>query len=120
MTLTPRANRAQPMFEGRVLPNPDEPAFDQGLQFDIETLLDRRRLLKVMGFGAVGVTLAACGAPSRSTPLPSAAATAAASAAAGCATIPEETAGPFPGDGSNGPDILTQSGVVREDITQSF
>ena len=27
--------------------------------------------------------------------------------------IPEETAGPFPGDGSNGPDVLTQSGVVR-------
>ena len=28
--------------------------------------------------------------------------------------IPEETAGPFPGDGSNGPDVLTQSGVVRQ------
>ena len=34
-------------------------------------------------------------------------------------TIPEETAGPFPGDGSNGPNILTESGVVREDITKS-
>jgi hypothetical protein len=30
MTLTPRANRVQPTFEGRVLPNPDEPAFDLG------------------------------------------------------------------------------------------
>ena len=28
--------------------------------------------------------------------------------------IPEETAGPFPGDGSNGPDVLTESGVVRQ------
>ena len=34
--------------------------------------------------------------------------------------IPEETAGPFPGDGSNGPDVLTESGVVRSDITSSF
>ena len=34
--------------------------------------------------------------------------------------IPEETAGPFPGDGSNGPDVLTESGVVRRDITSSF
>jgi protocatechuate 3,4-dioxygenase beta subunit len=34
--------------------------------------------------------------------------------------IPEETAGPFPGDGSNGPDVLGQSGVVRADIRSSF
>jgi protocatechuate 3,4-dioxygenase beta subunit len=37
-----------------------------------------------------------------------------------CAAIPEETAGPFPGDGSNGPNALTQSGVVRSDIRSSF
>jgi len=34
--------------------------------------------------------------------------------------IPEETGGPFPGDGSNGPDVLSESGVVRQDITSSF
>ena len=34
--------------------------------------------------------------------------------------IPEETAGPYPGDGSNGPDVLSESGVVRRDITASF
>jgi protocatechuate 3,4-dioxygenase beta subunit len=34
--------------------------------------------------------------------------------------IPEETAGPYPGDGSNGPDVLVQSGVVRSDIRSSF
>ncbi len=34
--------------------------------------------------------------------------------------IPEETAGPYPGDGSNGPDVLTESGIVRSDITTSF
>jgi len=34
--------------------------------------------------------------------------------------IPYETAGPYPGDGSNGPDVLNQSGVVRSDIRSSF
>ena len=34
--------------------------------------------------------------------------------------IPQETAGPYPGDGSNGPNVLEASGVVRQDITPSF
>jgi protocatechuate 3,4-dioxygenase beta subunit len=37
-----------------------------------------------------------------------------------CSTIPQETAGPYPGDGTNGPNVLTQSGVVRSDIRPSF
>ncbi len=37
-----------------------------------------------------------------------------------CETIPSETGGPFPGDGSNGPDVLSESGVVRSDITSSI
>lgn len=39
---------------------------------------------------------------------------------ASCTLIPSETAGPFPGDGSNGPNVLNQSGVVRPDIRSSF
>jgi protocatechuate 3,4-dioxygenase beta subunit len=34
--------------------------------------------------------------------------------------IPEETAGPYPGDGSNGPNALRTTGVVRNDIRSSF
>ena len=34
--------------------------------------------------------------------------------------IPEETNGPFPADGSNGVNVLTESGVVRSDIRSSF
>jgi protocatechuate 3,4-dioxygenase beta subunit len=34
--------------------------------------------------------------------------------------IPEETAGPYPGDGSNGVNVLTESGIVRSDIRSSF
>lgn len=37
-----------------------------------------------------------------------------------CAAIPTETGGPYPGDGTNGPNVLTTSGVVRSDITSSF
>ena len=36
------------------------------------------------------------------------------------ARVPEETAGPFPGDGSNGPNVLPLTGAVRSDIRSSF
>ena len=39
---------------------------------------------------------------------------------ASCTKIPEETAGPYPGEGSNGPNVLNQTGVVRSDIRSSF
>lgn len=35
------------------------------------------------------------------------------------AEIPDETAGPFPGDGTNGPNALTEAGIVRRDIRTS-
>lgn len=34
--------------------------------------------------------------------------------------IPSETGGPYPGDGTNGPNVLTESGIVRQDIRTSF
>ena len=115
-----------PTFEGRPLPHPDEPLFDQGLAFDVETLLNRRQVLRAMGYGALGAglfSLAACG-PLGSSATPGATSGSASTAGAGTAdcdtAIPEETAGPFPGDGSNGPDVLRQSGVVRADIRSSF
>ena len=123
-----RARRAHPIFEGRPFHDPDEPLFDQGLAFDVETLLTRRSMLKVIGLGGVSAgLLAACGPSAAATTSPAASASSGAAsgsgataAAADCTVIPEETAGPFPGDGSNGPDVLTQSGVVRSDLTTSF
>ena len=127
MTRSPSPAPVSPSFEGRPLPNPSEPAYDQGLQFDIETLLDRRKVLKLFGYGAISLGLAACGAGTSASPgasasaSPSEAASANPSEAASCdVAIPEETAGPFPGDGSNGPDVLSQSGGVRSDIRSSF
>jgi len=38
-----------------------------------------------------------------------------------CTTpTPQETGGPFPADGSNGPNALTDPAIVRRDITTSF
>lgn len=39
---------------------------------------------------------------------------------AACATIPQETGGPYPADGTNGPNALAMSGIVRSDIRPSF
>ncbi|WP_336031705.1 intradiol ring-cleavage dioxygenase [Geodermatophilus sp. FMUSA9-8] len=107
-----------PAYEGRPLPRPDEEVVDQGLAFDIGTLMSRRRLLGLFGIGAATVGLAACGSGSSSAAGSSSSSSSSAAAAAG--EIPDETAGPYPGDGSNGPDVLEQSGVVRSDIRSSF
>jgi protocatechuate 3,4-dioxygenase beta subunit len=108
-----------PTYQGRPLADPDEPIFDQGLAFDVATLVGRRQVLKLLGLTGAAVGIAACA--------PGAGASAVASATAGatvdaasCTLIPEETAGPYPGDGSNGPNILADSGVVRSDIRSSF
>ncbi len=108
------------------------------------SLLPRRRAIVLMA-GASAAVLAACSSDGSSTTATSPSTggasdsttgstaggtdttsaatdgTTAATDAATCSTpIPEETAGPYPGDGSNGPDILSDSAVVREDITGSF
>ncbi len=116
-------------YEGRALPRPGEEVVDQGLAFDLETM-DRRRMLRVLGLGASVAALAACGdsgEATSSTSATSASATTVSSPSASGSTsagdvveIPDETAGPYPGDGSNGPDVLTQDGVVRADIRSSF
>ncbi len=114
-------------------------AFDQGLQHDLRVLdaLSNRR--KVLGWiAAAGLApLIGCGSDAASSDGAAgtgagAAGTAGAgtaganSAGAGgsdatdCSKIPEETGGPYPGDGTNGPNALTTSGIVRDDITTSF
>lgn len=95
----------------------------------------RRRALGFLGAGAAAGVLAACGSGDGSTAdgtnssaasstssssTSSAAATSAGVGDDACAVIPEETAGPYPGDGSNGPNVLDRDGVVRSDLTASF
>ena len=73
------------------------------------------------GSGATRATAKAGGSTSTSAAAATTTTGAATSATlSSCTKIPEETAGPFPGDGSNGPNVLSQSGVVRSDIRSSF
>ncbi|MBX9396439.1 intradiol ring-cleavage dioxygenase [Streptomyces sp. TRM72054] len=103
---------------------------DRGLSYDLPVLA-RRRMIRLLA-GASLVPLVGCSADEDT----SASATSSSSAtssggssgsssggsssSAECATIPDETAGPYPGDGSNGVNVLKESGVVRSDITKSF
>ena len=97
---------------------------DRGLSHDLPILISRRRALGVIG-GGVGLVLAGCSSDDDK-----AATTERRDAttddrnettsSSDTSAVPEETAGPYPGDGSNGPNVLTESGVVRSDITKSF
>ena len=64
----PDRTPAGPAYEGRLLPRPDDEVVDQGLGFDVQTLLDRRRMFRVVGLGIGALTLAACS--SNGTPAP--------------------------------------------------
>ncbi|MFF2389617.1 intradiol ring-cleavage dioxygenase [Agromyces sp. NPDC058104] len=104
----------------------------RGLVYDIRTLVDRRRALGI--FGGIGLTslLAACSAPAASSPSPTTAsgsssnetptpsASADAAASGPLDEVPDETGGPYPADGSNGVNVLDDSGIVRSDIRSSF
>lgn len=118
-----------PAYEGRLLDHPDEEIVDQGASFDLRTLVSRRGVLAIAGLGIGTVVLAACAPAASSSEGSSTAASASPSAepstngtstvtAAG--EIPDETAGPYPGDGSNGPDVLADTGIVRQDIRSSI
>lgn len=82
--------------------------------------LDRRALFRQaarMGAGLGALHLLGCGGSAASA---AATVTGTGSTNGTCSKIPEETAGPYPGDGSNGANVLNVSGVVRSDITSSF
>ena len=108
---------------------------DRGLSHDLPKILEqgmaRRRLFGILGGVSAAAAVAACASdtdvssttPASSSPSTSSTTsdnsdTTAVDVSAG--EIPEETGGPYPGDGSNGQNVLTQSGVVRSDITSSF
>jgi len=99
----------------------------RGLVYDIGTLVDRRAVFGLFGGVAVTTLLAACSAGPTSGPTSGSSSSSTSSSSSGGATtasglteVPDETAGPFPGDGSNGVDVLDDSGIVRSDIRSSF
>jgi protocatechuate 3,4-dioxygenase beta subunit len=82
--------------------------------------MDRRGLFRLaakLGVGVGALQMLGCGStPTSATDTTTTTGTTSST----CSKIPEETAGPYPGDGSNGPDVLSLTGVVRSDITSSF
>jgi protocatechuate 3,4-dioxygenase beta subunit len=89
---------------------------DLGLSHDLPRIVERNGLGRrgMLGlFGGLGVAALAGCAGSDDTSTGS-------NVEVAAGEIPEETAGPFPADGSNGVNVLTESGVVRSDITASF
>jgi protocatechuate 3,4-dioxygenase beta subunit len=91
---------------------------DRGLVYDLTTLVNRRAALGLFGGVSVLSLLAACGlAPEAS---PTGTATSSAGTDSDLTEVPDETGGPFPGDGSNGINVLDDSGIVRSEIRSSF
>ena len=81
---------------------------DHGLQHDLPRLIGRRKALMLLGLGT-GIAMAAP----------------AAAADLMCVADQQETAGPYPADGTNAKagqtvNVLTQEGVIREDMRTSF
>jgi len=105
----------------------------EGLAHDLDTLQKRRRTLMWLAGAAsvISAPLLACGgednaasATSNTTSSGSSVNTGGSSGST-CAVIPEETAGPFPGDGSNSTqsgvaNALMLAGIDRSDIRSSF
>jgi protocatechuate 3,4-dioxygenase beta subunit len=100
-----------------------------GLHRDLPQVLDRRRAIQWMGGVSLAGLLAACGsndttasaATTESTENATSLSTPASDStqATNGAEIPDETAGPYPADGSNGPNVLSEDGIVRSDLTTS-
>ena len=111
----PDSTPAGPAYEGRLLDRADDEVVDQGVAFDIRTLISRRNILSLIGVGAGAVALAAC-----TTDASGSTSTATATTTTATGEIPDETAGPYPGDGSNGVNVLEESGIVRSDIRSSI
>jgi protocatechuate 3,4-dioxygenase beta subunit len=84
---------------------------------DVLRLLGAASLFPLLGCGAGAEALGSTGTDGGSA---SSASADGGTAGGSCASIPEETAGPYPGDGSNGPNALAISGIVRSDIRASL
>ena len=92
-------------------------------------VMDRRGMLRLaarFGVGAGMLQMLGCGGGTPTSPTTGSTAgdtttpTSGGTSGSTCSAIPQETAGPYPGDGSNGPNVLSLTGVVRSDIRSSF
>jgi protocatechuate 3,4-dioxygenase beta subunit len=94
-----------------------------GFTRDLRTM-SRRGMFGMMAKAAAGLALAplvsACAGDGNGDTATDAGGTDGSSATGGsCSVIPTETAGPYPGDGTSGPNALTLSGIERSDLRTS-
>jgi protocatechuate 3,4-dioxygenase beta subunit len=120
-------------------PSEHDDLHDRGLVFDLATLraraseptrYERRGALKLLAGAGAGLVLVACGSAGSTASTTTTTGAPSTTAGGGTTTtgssgtavdpIPEETGGPYPGDGSTGPNVLVEGGIVREDIRSSF
>jgi len=87
-------------------------AHDRGLAHDL-AVLSRRQMFGLFAGAGLVPMLASCETSTYT-------GTGADAATTSCSAIPEETAGPYPGDGTNGANALALSGIVRSDIRTSL
>jgi protocatechuate 3,4-dioxygenase beta subunit len=109
---------------------------DRGLQNDLEhiaTIKQRRRVLGMMLSGGAVALLSGCGSDGSSATGTATSSTASNTGSTGtststsgaCSAAAQETAGPYPSDGSNtvngqASNVLMESGIIRSDIRSSF
>ena len=105
---------------------------DQGLNHDLDTMQRRRMLRWLTLAGAAPAALLGCGGggdeagtTASADPGSTGSSESSGGATSGCSVIPGETAGPYPGDGTNSNasgmvNVLTLSGIVRSDIRTSI
>ncbi len=105
---------------------------DQGLRHDLDTMQRRRMLRWLTLAGAAPAALLGCGGGGDEAGTTASADTGStgssgsvSGATTSCSVIPGETAGPYPGDGTNSNasgivNVLTLSGIVRSDIRTSI
>lgn len=101
--------------------DPREAAHHAGLAADLRTLLRQapsRRTFLGLFAGASAITVLGCAADDGATGVD--ARPGADADPSSCSEIPTETAGPYPGDGTNGANALALAGIVRSDIRSSI
>jgi len=112
-------------------PSKHHHAHDEGLAHDLSTLMQRRRALLWLAATAASTPLLGCGGDSDDSTATTTGSSSGSTGSTGstgtttCSTIPEETAGPYPGDGSNSSggsvaNALMLSGIMRSDIRSSI
>jgi protocatechuate 3,4-dioxygenase beta subunit len=99
---------------------PIQTALTRDLNQMLQAPAHRRSALRWLGLAGLPLGLQACGGGGDSAAAATTTTPTTTGGSSSCSVIPSETAGPYPGDGTNGANALTLSGIVRSTITSSL